>query len=172
MSPNWKLLLFDTNVENFNIKKYDKHFGPYQILGLGNYKNTFIINRAVLKNAYVPLFFSICINFDSNITNHIRSLVFNNTHPLNETAIQKALYANQLIAESSYTQLSSKDFLGRSISTKAYFKIEKIMKRIKYTRNTHTNELTEFFVIYSLILKAFIIRNSSKKARWNKVKLF
>ena len=65
LNRNWKLLLFDSGVDNLVLYEFNKKFGKYEICGMGDYNHCFIINRDMLiKQENVPLAFSTCVNFE------------------------------------------------------------------------------------------------------------
>ena len=77
LKKNWKLILFDTNVENLSLIGYNKKFGKYEICGMGDYNHCFVLNREMLiKRENVAFSFSTCINYDSNVSSYISSLFF------------------------------------------------------------------------------------------------
>lgn len=79
LKRNWKLLLFDSGVDNLVLYEFNKKFGKYEICGMGDYNHCFIINRDMLiKQENVPLAFSTCVNFDSNVSSYISSMFFKN----------------------------------------------------------------------------------------------
>ena len=72
LKRNWKLLLFDSGVDNLVLYEFNKKFGKYEICGMGDYNHCFIINRDMLiKQENVPVAFSTCVNFDSNVSSYI-----------------------------------------------------------------------------------------------------
>lgn len=60
LNRNWKLLLFDSGVDNLVLYEFNKKFGKYEICGMGDYNHCFIINRDMLiKQENVPLAFQL-----------------------------------------------------------------------------------------------------------------
>ncbi len=52
-----------------------RNLEKYEICGMGDYNHCFIINRDMLiKQENVPLAFSTCVNFDSNVSSYISSM--------------------------------------------------------------------------------------------------
>ena len=49
----WKLITFDSHVENLHFMDFNEAFGRYQIWGIGDFKHAFVIDRGILKKGCV-----------------------------------------------------------------------------------------------------------------------
>lgn len=202
LGKKWKLLLFDLGINNLSNQEFNKKFGRYEICGLGNYNDCFVLNRDMLiKQKNVPFAFSTCVNFDSNVSSYINSMFFKNREdndlvnmiqyirrhkfqttcqhyafevslnlfPINETAVYNTLYADSMLADMSDEKIEERDFTPYVLPEEEYQKIYYNLQNIKKDKG---QDYELFEIIYSMLLKAFIIKSQGKRENKQKIEEF
>lgn len=201
LTENWKLLLFDTNVNNLGGMEFHKKFGKYEICGMGDYNHCFVLNRKMLEGKDVPVLFSACVNYDTNVSSYISSMFFKNRkdddlvkmvqyirkqkfqttcqhyafeislnlYPINENAVYNTLYADNMLANMSEEQLEKRDFSPFVLPEELYHNIHIALQNIKSDKG---RDYELFECIYSMLLKAFIIKSDSKRESRKKIEEF
>lgn len=195
----WKLVSFDSGVHNLNFTDFNEVFGKYQVWGVGDYKQAFVIDRMVLNNKQMIIPFSVCINFDSNVSSYISSMIFKgrkdsdlidmlkyfkrkkyqttcqhycleltyNDAPINEKAIFNTLYADSLLEQMREEDLNDTSFELVVLREEEYIRIKKVIDGIKADKGT---DWECFYILYAMIMKAFLIKSGSNKSTKHKVK--
>ena len=202
LKRNWKLLLFDSGVDNLVLYEFNKKFGKYEICGMGDYNHCFIINRDMLiKQENVPLAFSICVNFDSNVSSYISSMFFKNRQDndlvnmiqyirsknfqttcqhyafevsLNLYPVKEDAIYNTLYADSMLAEMSDEQIEKRDFTPFVLPEdaYQKIYKGLQYIKNDKGKDYELFDSIYAMLLKAFIIKSGGKKENRKKIEDF
>lgn len=202
LKRNWKLLLFDSGVDNLVLYEFNKKFGKYEICGMGDYNHCFIINRDMLiKQENVPLVFSTCVNFDSNVSSYISSMFFKNRQDndlvnmiqyirsknfqttcqhyafevsLNLYPVKEDAIYNTLYADSMLAEMSDEQIEKRDFTPFVLPEdaYQKIYKGLQYIKNDKGKDYELFDSIYAMLLKAFIIKSGGKKENRKKIEDF
>ena len=202
LNRNWKLLLFDSGVDNLVLYEFNKKFGKYEICGMGDYNHCFIINRDMLiKQENVPLAFSTCVNFDSNVSSYISSMFFKNRQDndlvnmiqyirsknfqttcqhyafevsLNLYPVKEDAIYNTLYADSMLAEMSDEQIEKRDFTPFVLPEnaYQKIYKGLQYIKNDKGKDYELFDSIYAMLLKAFIIKSGGKKENRKKIEDF
>jgi len=202
LKRNWKLLLFDSGVDNLALYEFNKKFGKYEICGMGDYNHCFIINRDMLiKQENVPLAFSTCVNFDSNVSSYISSMFFKNRQDndlvnmiqyirsknfqttcqhyafevsLNLYPVKEDAIYNTLYADSMLAEMSDEQIEKRDFTPFVLPEdaYQKIYKGLQYIKNDKGKDYELFDSIYAMLLKAFIIKSGGKKENRKKIEDF
>ena len=202
LKRNWKLLLFDSGVDNLVLYEFNKKFGKYEICGMGDYNHCFIINRDMLiKQENVPLTFSTCVNFDSNVSSYISSMFFKNRQDndlvnmiqyirsknfqttcqhyafevsLNLYPVKEDAIYNTLYADSMLAEMSDEQIEKRDFTPFVLPEdaYQKIYKGLQYIKNDKGKDYELFDSIYAMLLKAFIIKSGGKKENRKKIEDF
>ena len=202
LKRNWKLLLFDSGVDNLVLYEFNKKFGKYEICGMGDYNHCFIINRDMLiKQENVPLAFSTCANFDSNVSSYISSMFFKNRQDndlvnmiqyirsknfqttcqhyafevsLNLYPVKEDAIYNTLYADSMLAEMSDEQIEKRDFTPFVLPEdaYQKIYKGLQYIKNDKGKDYELFDSIYAMLLKAFIIKSGGKKENRKKIEDF
>lgn len=196
---NWKLLLFDTDVENLALIGYNKNFGRYTICGLGDYNHCFVMDRKMLvKQNSVPMCFSTCINFDSNVSSYISSMFFKQREDkelvnmilyirqqkfqttcqhyafeasLNQYPINEAAVYNTLYADKMLAEMTEKQIeYGNFVPfVLSENAYKELYMKVQNIKNDKGQEIEVFWIIYAMLLKGFIIRTEVKKGNKGKI---
>lgn len=202
LKRNWKLLLFDSGVDNLVLYEFNKKFGKYEICGMGDYNHCFIINRDMLiKQENVPLAISTCVNFDSNVSSYISSMFFKNRQDndlvnmiqyirsknfqttcqhyafevsLNLYPVKEDAIYNTLYADSMLAEMSDEQIEKRDFTPFVLPEdaYQKIYKGLQYIKNDKGKDYELFDSIYAMLLKAFIIKSGGKKENRKKIEDF
>ncbi len=196
---NWKLILFDTDVDNLALIGYNKKFGKYTICGLGDYNHCFVMDRKMLvKQNNVPVCFSTCINFDSNVSSYISSMFFKERvdkelvnmilyirkqkfqttcqhyafeASLNQYPINEAAVYNTLYADKMLTEMTEKQIEDGDFVPFVLPEnaYQDLYRAVQYIKNDKGQEYEIFWIIYAMLLKGFIIRVEVKKGNKGKI---
>ena len=202
LGKNWKLILLDSGIDNLSDREFGKKFGRYEICGLGDYSHCYVLNREMLtKQINVPVKFSTCINYDSNVSSYINSMFFKNRedddlvnmiqyirkykfqttcqhyafevslnlYPVNEMAVYNTLYAESMLANMTDKMIEERNFTPFVLPEDEYQKIYTNLQNIK---NDKGKNYELFEIIYSMLLKAFIIKSEKKKGNRQKIEQF
>lgn len=194
----WKLIVFDSHVDNLYFMDFNKSFGRYQIWGIADYKHAFAIDRQSLEKKWQVVLYSTCVNFDSNVSSYISSMVHKQRidedlikllqfikskkyqttcqHYCLELAYNDAPIKEQAIFETLYANSVIEQMTETQLKRKDFESI--ILKEEEYVRiksavdnikRDKGKEWERFYILYALILKTFLIRHEDNKSTKHKV---
>ncbi|MGX7047690.1 hypothetical protein RU86_GL001355 [Lactococcus piscium] len=186
---NCRIYLFDENQSNFSTREANVKIGNFELLGLGDYQRTWIIDKNTSKNSENHLLVGKIVHYDLNILTYINN-IFRDRKVKQHTEFIEFLkliklrkFANSIstaLMERFATPVNNK-ILGETIESFVFFDVTQIeiflgsikpiltteqytwMKKIWEAANSYINgvEYRQYNAICCYVMKAFILKNST-----------